>query len=818
MGFGRLGWCLCLLFLSFPAWAQQAHVHGLITDTQQQPLAGATVVLQNTSYSTLTDAQGRFKLAVDPEREYTLVVTYIGYERQEKPLVLLPNETRYVTVELSLQDKALQEVQVRAKSAQDTRDVVSITKIDPRLTQTLPSPFQEFNKILVTLPGVTSNNELSSAYSVRGGNFDENLVYVNGMEVYRPFLSMTGQQEGLSFVNPDMVEEVTFSSGGWQPRYGDKLSSVLDIQYRTPTKFRGSVSGSLTGGSVHTEGIALNKRLGYLVGIRHKNAGYVLNSLEVEGDYKPKFTDVQTYLTYDLSSAKHRASGTQPITELSFLANLSQNDYQVRPETRETTFGTQTQVLRLLVGFDGQEQMKYTTWQSGLRLQHFFSSEVKGELIYSTLYSQEREFRDLEAGYRFCDVMPMVGVSPFNKCAGERGVGSTYNYSRNKLRAAFQALEGKVSWKFNASHTISSGAKAGHESIKDALREYSFTDSSDYVLGLKTLSVNQTLSSTRWQAYVQDEWSIDSSKTLTYGVRVHYWTVNGQVSISPRVQYAFRLASLPQWSFKAAAGAYVQPALYREIRDLDGSLVKGVENQQAWHFVSGTEYQFQKWGRPFKLTAEAYYKYMPTVNPFEQENMRLRYLPHVKAEAYAIGADVRVNGEFIKGEESWFSLGFLSTRENLQGDSTEVRDPITGKTEAVAPKGFIRRPTDQHLNFGIFFQDHLPANPTWKMYLNLAFSTGLPFGPPGLLNHRSAFNGPAYRRVDMGFSKLISVRGPEATGFGLESFWVSLEVLNLISANNVISYNYVRDNNGITYAVPNYLTDRLVNLRFIARF
>jgi hypothetical protein len=814
----RWGWCLCFLFLGLPAWAQQAIIQGQVTNAQQQPLAGATISIEKSTNSTLADAQGKFKLSVEPNQEFTVWVTYIGYVKFEKQLTLLPGETRYLTVELSDNAKELQAVEVRGKSANDTREVVSITKIDPRLTQSLPSPFQEFNKILVTLPGVTSNNELSSAYSVRGGNYDENLVYVNGMEVYRPFLSMSGQQEGLSFVNPDLVEEVTFSSGGWQPKYGDKLSSVLDIQYRTPQKFKGSISGSLTGGSVHAEGIVFSKRLGYLVGVRHKNAGYVLNSLEVEGDYQPIFTDVQTYFTYDLSKASHRATGAAPITQLSLLANIAQNDYQVRPETRETTFGTQAQVLRLLVGYDGQEQMKYTTWQSGLRLQHEFSSDLRGELIYSTLYSQEREYRDLEAGYRFCDVMPMPSVSPFNRCAGERGVGSTYNYSRNKLRAAIQALEGKMTYRFGSQHIFSTGLKSGWESIKDELQEYAFTDSSDYVSDLSTLSVNQTLTTTRWQGFVQDEWAIDSTQTLTYGVRLHYWSGNKQLSISPRVQYAVRLASLPDWSFKVAAGSYVQAPLYRELRVSNGDLVKDVENQQVWHFITGTEYQFKKWGRPFKLTTEAYIKYMPTVIPFEQENMRLRYLPNVKATAYAIGADMRVNGEFIKGEESWFSVGFLSTKENLEDDSTEVRDPITGEVEPVAAKGYIRRPTDQRLNFGIFFQDHLPKYPTWKMYLNLAFSTGLPFGPPGLLNHRSAFNGPAYRRVDLGISKLISVRGADAAGFGLESFWLSLEVLNLIAANNVISYNYVKDTSGITYAVPNYLTGRLVNVRFIARF
>ncbi|MGV3539696.1 MAG: TonB-dependent receptor [Rufibacter sp.] len=816
----RSGWWLAFLFfLSFRAWAQPAYVQGKVTDAGQNPLIGATITVKDKALSTATDTKGEYQLKVEPNVSYILSFRYIGYQTVEREMHLLPNETRFVTVELLPAQNQLGTVRIEGLNPNDTREQVSITRIDPRLTQTIPAPFQEFNKILLTLPGVTSNNELSSSYSVRGGSFDENLVYVNGIEVYRPFLSITGQQEGLSFVNPDLVEGVTFSSGGWQPKYGDKLSSVLDIQYRTPTKFAGSVSGSLTGGSIHAEGTSAKGRLGFLIGARHKNAAYVLNSLEVEGDYRPKFSDVQTYLTYDLSSQDHRATGADPITQLSFLGNIAQNNYQVRPETRETSFGTLGNAMRLLVGYDGQEQIRYTTLQGGLRLQHRFNADFSSELIYSSLYSQEREYRDLEAGYRFCDIMPTPGVSPFNRCTGERGVGTRYEYSRNRLKAALQALEARVAWQLSARSEISAGVKGGYEEIDDVLQEYSFQDSADYVFDLRNANGSQTLSSTRVQGFVQHRWEIDSLQTLTYGVRVHYWSVNKQLSVSPRVQYAVQFPQLPKWSFKVASGLYVQPPLYRELRDPQGTLHKEVENQQAWHFIAGTEYHFTKWDRPFKLTAEAYYKYLPYIIPYEQDNMRLRYLPLNPGTAYAMGFDVRVNGEFIKGEESWFSLGLLRTREDITGDYKIVRDPQNGKPVRAGEEGYIRRPTDQLLNFGVFFQDHLPNNPTMRMYLNMVFSTGLPFGPPNQLDYRSNFEGPSYKRVDIGFSKLITIRGAEESArFGLKSLWLSLEILNMIAANNVISYNYVKDYTGITYAVPNYLTGRLLNLRFIAKF
>ncbi|AKQ45578.1 colicin receptor [Rufibacter radiotolerans] len=818
MGFRR-GW-LIVLFLStsLPSWAQQSFLQGIVQDPKQKPLVGATVAIQGKDLGTSTDARGKFSLKLEPNTKHVLVITYIGYHAYTREIELLPQETRFLTVELQEVNTHINEVRILGKSLNDTREQVSITRLDPRLTQRLPAPFQEFNKVLLTLPGVTSNNELSSSYSVRGGNFDENLVYVNGMEVYRPFLNISGQQEGLSFVNPDLVQDITFSSGGWQPKYGDKLSSVLDIQYKTLTTFESTVSGSLTGGSLHTEGVAAKGRMTYLLGARHKNATYVLNSLQVEGNYRPKFSDVQTFLTYDLSPADQRAAGLEPKTQLSFLGNIAHNNYQVRPETRETSFGNQFQMVRLLVGYDGQEQMRYTTYQGGLRLQHELKPNLKAELIYSGLYSQEREYRDLEAGYRFCDAEPSPGVSPFNRCAGERGIGSRYEFSRNRLRASLQTIELKTTWTASRRSEFSAGLKTGHENIQDHLQEYSFQDSSDYVYNLTTLHTQQSLNSWRYQGFAQHQWQLDSIQTLTYGARFHYWSVNKQLSVSPRVQYALRFPNLPAWSFKVATGLYVQAPLYRELRNGNGTLHPNMENQQAWHFITGSEYQFQKWGRPFKLSAEAYYKYLPSIIPYEQDNMRIRYLPGVKGTAYAMGLDVRVNGEFIKGEESWFSVGFLRTRENLTGDSTSIRNPETREVVRKEATGYVRRPSDQLLNFGVFFQDHLPNNPTLRMYLNGVFSSGLPFGPPGDINLRSAFDGPSYKRVDIGFSKLITLRPSEESKFGLKSLWLSLEVLNMIAANNVVSYNYIKDFNGVTYAVPNYLTSRLVNVRFMAKF
>ncbi|MDX5481780.1 MAG: TonB-dependent receptor [Hymenobacteraceae bacterium] len=804
-------WLLILLPLGVSA--QQAVVTGRVLSSDQQPLELATVGIKGTTKATQTDVQGAFELRVPSDQDLVLLVRYLGFKELERKLRLQPNQTLQLQLVLEPDPRQLGVVDVRGKNGDDTREQVSVTKLDPRLTRNLPSAFGDFNKLLVTLPGVTSNNELSSTYSVRGGNYDENLVYVNNIEIYRPFLITAAQQEGLSFVNPDLVSDIEFSSGGWQPRYGDKLSSVLNIQYKQPKEFAASVTGGLTGGSVHLESSSKDKRVSYLLGLRHKNGQYMLQGLQVDGEYRPNFSDAQAYVTFDLSKDTLQRGRTV----LGVLASYAQNNFLVVPENRVTTFGTQQAPLRLYVAFDGQELMEYRTFQTGLNLSHRFTNDFSSELILSGVQSREREFRDLEAGYRLSD----VGSNSNNLGEAERtrGVGSQFDHARNTLLARFLTAEVRNSWSLSQRSNIQFGAKAGLERIEDKLSEYGFTDSADFVTPAYYLQTDLDLSTLRYNGYVQHTYELDSLKTITYGVRASYWDFNKELTLTPRLQYSFITRQNPDLSFKAAVGLYYQPPLYRELRNFEGELNPNIKAQRSLHAIVGSDYFFQAWGRDFKLTTEAYYKHMTRVIPYDIDNVRLRYYARNNAKAYAAGFDVRVNGEFIPGSESWLSLGLLQTKENLQGDSLTVynsQGEVLGREDI----GYIRRPTDQLLNLGVFFQDHLPDNPTIRMYLNLVYGSGLPFGPPRQPDYRNAFNGKSYKRVDIGFSKVIVLESElvERSKVSLESLWIGLEVLNLIDANNRVSYTYVQDVNGLTYAVPNFLTGRRLNLRFVAKF
>lgn len=801
----------CMLLLPLGVLAQQGTIKGIVRTPDRQPLELAAVGVKGTTLGTQTNAQGEFTLQVPADTPLELHVRYLGYKELVQQARVAAGQT--VTLEFTLEPdpKQLNTVQVQGKREGDTREQASTTKLDPRNTKYLPSAYGDFNKILVTLPGVSSNNELSSTYSVRGGNYDENLVYVNGIEIYRPFLISNAQQEGLSFVNPDLVENIEFSSGGWQPKYGDKLSSVLSIDYKRPTAFAASVTGGLTGGSVHLENATPNKRISYLLGLRHKNGQYMLQGLQTDGEYRPRFSDAQAYVSIDLSKGKPDGK-----TTLGILTSYANNDYLVIPESRVTTFGTRQVPLRLYVGFDGREKMTYNTYQAGINLAHQFTSNFRSELIFSGVESREREFRDLEAGYRICE---MDNTGNFEECQIVLGVGSEFNHARNALLARIFTTESRNSWFINATNELQFGAKIGWERMQDELEEYGFVDSADYVIPTYYQDAGLDLNTVRYNAYVQHTIDLDSLKTLTYGVRASYWDLNGELLLSPRVQYSFITKRNPDLSFKAAVGLYYQPPFYRELRDFDGILNKDLKAQRSIQAIVGSDYLFKAWERDFKLTTELYYKHLTNVIPYDIDNVRLRYYAQNSAKAYAAGLDVRVNGEFIKGAESWLSLGLMTTRENVQGDSINVYNAegeVTGRVE----QGYIRRPSDQLVNVGVFFQDHLPDNPTIRMYLNLVYGSGLPFGPPRQPEYRNAFSGKSYKRIDIGFSKVLILENDQVmrNKFALESLWIGLEVLNIIDANNRVSYTYVKDLNGITYAVPNYLTGRRLNLRFVARF
>jgi hypothetical protein len=796
--------CILLLFFSFEkAVAQQAFIKGTISGEAGESLRNAEITWIEGAISVPSNSKGGYSIIVNPGK-VTIRFRYYSYDEQVISFDLKPGEKVTKNIKLIEEIKALETVTVEGRKDDEThRNEVSTLKIDPKIPKYLPSAFGDFNKILATVGmGVVSNSELSSQYAVRGGNFDENLVYVNDMEIYRPFLVRSGQQEGLSFVNPDMVADIEFSAGGWQPKYGDKLSSVLAIKYKEPKKFKGSATAGLLGFAAHIENATKNRRVSYIVGARNKNSQYLLNTLPVKGQYKPHFYDVQSLIVFDLTKRKD-STDFEKRTTLSLLSSYAINIYNITPSSSQTTFGTLDNALRLDVDFSGKETMQYNTIQSGLKFSHQVNKKLKIDFLSSVVHSSEREFFDIETIYKLCEIQTAQSSQDFNKCILSKGSGSDFTHARNELQVTMITLSHKGQYNWNKKNQILWGVTEGNEIIKDKMNEYSFSDSAQYVTFTENVNSSINLNSYRTQAYVQNTWKPDSNHVVTYGVRFGYWTVNKQFITSPRIQYAYK----PRWRrdfvFKTSTGVYQQPPFYREMRAFDGSINTHLKAQVSYHFIIGGDYNFKIWNRKFKFISELYYKYLTHVDPYDMDNVMLRYYAVNTAKAFAEGADFRISGEFVKGEQSWFSLSFLNTKENVQGDN----------------RGYIRRPTDQNVTAGIFFQDHMPNNPTIKMFLNLVYGSGLPFGPPQSPQYRALFSGPVYDRVDIGFSKLISFKDKNnLSGNGLESLWISLEVLNLIGVSNTISYTWIKDYSGNQYAVPNTLSARYLNLRMIARF
>ena len=805
--------------------AQGVVLTGTVRDAQGRPLELVVVSVAGQPGGATTTADGNFTLRltlpVRPDVPVVLVVRRLGYQPLRQTLHLPADAAQ--PLRLAMQTETLTNVTVHGRSAAaDSREQVSLIQLDPTTAKVIPSPFGDFNAILKTLPGVVSNNELTSTYNVRGGNYDENLLYVNGFEVYRPFLVSQAQQEGLSFINPDLVQKVDFSTGGWQPKFGDKLSSVLDIQYKEPEKFAASATASLVGGAAHAEARSANGRVSYLAGVRYKNAQYVFNALkQQQGQYNPTFYDGQAYVNIGLGKKEDMQK-----TSLGLLGVVAHNDYRFVPQSGQVTFSTATnQFTRLNIYYDGRERMQYDTYQGGLSLKHNFHPGLQVELLGSALLTREFEFRDVEAAYTFAEINRDPTSPDYNQTVRQRNIGSSFNHARNDLTARVFTAELRGRWNPGGdpqgAHTVRWGVKTGREIIHDQIDEYSFADSADYVPDARRtrLAADLNLESQRTQGYVQHTWQMDSLKTLTYGLRGHYWSVNQQFVLSPRVQFAARSRRHPERSWKLAAGLYAQPPFYRELRDMAGQLNPALRAQKSWHFVVGRQIELQLMNRPFRLNTEAYYKVLTDVVPYEVDNVRLRYSAKNNARAYAAGLEARLSGEFVKGVESWLSLSLLTTKENIAGDTVTTYD-ANGTRTGVQPLGWIRRPQDQRLTASIFFQDHLPDNPSVRGYVNLVFGTGLPFSPPGLPQYRGSDGlTPTYQRVDIGFSKVVSLRAtPKPHLYSLESLWLGLEILNILGANNVASYSYLQDVNGRTYSVPSYLSQRVVNARLIARF
>lgn len=826
---------LSFFFLSsFVSIAQStATLFGRITNSEKEPIEDVSISILGSSQAPVyTDKNGEYTYTIPADKEVIIVFYNLSHNKEQRTVQLKPDERSELNSTLVFKN------QISTVEVTDASRFQELTRLDPIHITHIPTASQDFNAILFTLPGVSSRNELSSSYSVRGGNYDENLVYVNGIEVYRPFLTRSGQQEGLSFINPDLVSSVLFSAGGFEAKYGDKMSSVLDVQYRRPRKFGGTVSGSLLGGNLHLEGMTKSNRFTWLIGGRYKTNKYLLGGLDTKANYKPSFTDVQAYLTYDLTTD----------WELDFLGNYANNSYQIIPENRETDFGTVNQALRLKIYFDGQEVDKFTTMMSALSaIYHDHNEKLNLKFIGSAYKSKESEAFDIQGQYFIDELETDFGKPNFGDIVANRGIGTYIDHARTNLTAYIFTAEHKGSYTAGRKQLLW-GVKYNNEIIGDKLSEWKYVDSAGFSLPIiepqqillqDVVKQKINISSNRVSGYAEGVWSKQTKDTsvvsATLGVRANYWDLNKQALVGPRGTFGLK----PNWKrdflFKFSSGYYYQPPFYRELRDVSGNINYNIKAQTSIHFVLSSDYNFKAWKRPFKFIAEAYYKYLDNLIPYEIDNVRIRYSAKNNARGYATGIDMKVNGEFVRGLESWASLSIMETREDLKDDffyeyyNSNGEKIIPGYTfnnvavDSVRKEpGYIPRPTDQRVSFGLFFQDKMPGAPDLKMHLNLLFGSGVPFGPPHSQRYKQTLRMPPYRRVDIGFSYQVLRENrkvkPKTPGRYLKSVWMSLEVFNLLGTNNTVSYIWVEDVTNRQYAVPNYLTRRQLNLRMIIKF
>ncbi len=801
-----------LLFLGcmgsvFFGIAQTATVTGTVTDEYGNTLHQVSVIQSGTDNGALTDSTGVYTLTIPSGKKTLLRASSLGYENEPFSVPAQSNGNT-VTRNITLHTLASVIAEIEVKD-QRFRNEAGTLQINTNKVNELPSTIGGIEGLLKILVG--SNNELTSQYTVRGGNFDENLVYVNDFEIYRPFLVRSGQQEGLSFVNSDLVSGVNFSVGGFQARYGDKMSSVLDVTYKRPRQFGGSVMLSLLGAQAHIEGASRNKKLTYLVGARQKSNQYLLQSQPTKGQYNPTFTDIQALVNYRFNDK----------WELEAIANYARNRFSFIPEKSEAAFGLANEAYKLETFFTGQENDQFDSRFAGLSLAFKPSEKTKFKLLTSAYQTNEYETYDIMGEYAFYALETDLGKASFGQKKYSLGTGIIHDFARNYLTANVGTVALRASHSANK-HFFQWGADVTRVHVDDQLLEWQRRDSAGFSQPYDPNAIHMTksyrsdneLDYTRLSAFLQDNILLSDNATLNLGVRGVYTSQNEEMVISPRAQFSFK----PQWKkdvvFRVATGLYAQPAFYREMRDMEGNLNTALKAQKSYHAAAGLDYNFKMWGdRPFKLTVEAYYKQLWDLVPYEYDNVRIRYFANNNAKGYAYGGEVRLFGDLVKDAESWVSVGFLKT-EN------KIIDPATGDYS-----GYLPRPTDQRLNFGMFFSDYLPRNKNFKMYLNLMYATGLPFSPPGKgLNPAYQLRIPDYKRADIGFSALLldgtKKNRPAYSFFSkLQSVWMSLEVFNLLGIENTLSYQWIQDySSDRTFAVPNRLTSRLLNVKIAAKF
>jgi hypothetical protein len=792
-------------------------VFGYVTDIEKQAVRFTNVVQKGTTNGTTTSETGYYELFLNPKDSMIIKYSFLGYE---SVLRTVSSNEKVVQIDVTLNPvaKELANVEVR----QIRKQTSSSESLDAKNFRLMPNTAGGIEGILSTIAGVNSSNELSSQYSVRGGSYDENMVYVNDIEVYRPLLISSAQQEGLSFVNPDMVQEVSFSAGGFDAKYGDKMSSVLDIRYKKPTDFEASASVSLLGASVYVG--TKNKNFTQIHGIRYKTSQYLLGTLDTQGQYNPTFFDYQTFLTYEFS----------PKWEMTFLGNFSRNEYQFTPTDRTTTFGTMTDAQSFTVYFDGQEKDLFITVFGALTLNYRPQKNIKLSLITSAYNTNEQVNYDIMGQYW----LSQLGAN--GETTNTLGVGTYLDHARDNLQASVFNVSHQGEWDLNQNQ-IKWGVCLQRELIADQTNEWGVIDSAGYsmpyngknVVLASNLSGDINLDSYRLTEFFQDTYKnhFDAGTFFaTAGIRGNYWSYNKELLISPRVSVGF----IPNWekeyTFRFATGVYDQAPFYKELRDTvtdanGNHLVKinqDIKAQRTVHFVLGADHYFRYFGRPFKFTTEAYFKWASRLTPYEVDNVNVTYLSNLVATGYTAGIDFKLFGEMLPGTDSWVGFSLMDSKENIEGDYYYTYDTNGNVTGKVYP-GYIPTPNEQRYSFTMFFQDYFPNNPKYKVHLKMVWADGLPFGPPNSQPYLATYlRTPPYRRVDIGVSRLLASGQDKIMTKPVfkyaKDIWLTLEVFNLLNIQNVSSYYWVTGTNNQQYAVPNYLTLRQLNLKLVVDF
>ena len=780
------------LMVTQVAIGQSFTLQGKVSDKDGNPIELASVMVVSQGKLAMTNLKGEFHMQLHSADSVKVRFSMIGYKSKERVL-RRPQGKQTMLVQL-LDDNEMQEVIVEGKTKQHgTTEELDVDKVK----QGPSASGNAVEEMVQTQAGVSTHSELSSQYNVRGGTFDENSVYINNIEVYRPFLVRSGQQEGLSIINPDMVQSVGFSTGGFEAKYGDKMSSALDITYKRPKRTEASLTASLLGASAYL-GIA-SKKFTWTNGVRYKTNRYLLGSLQTKGEYKPSFLDYQTYLSWQPSKR----------WQIDFIGNISDNHYNFQPEDRETNFGTLQNVKKFRVYFDGQEKDLFRTYFGSLSITRHLSPRTDVSLLASAFSTREQERYDIQGQYWLTQTETSENL----------GVGTYMQHSRDYLNANVKSLKLMLQHRMGK-HKIEGGVTYKVEQVKENSAEYEYRDSAGYNVPhtgrdlrmIYSLRAKNELNAKRTEAYLQDTWnfqtrdSVPTLFTFNYGVRFAHWSFNGESIVSPRASLTITPGKNRNLSFRIAGGLYYQAPFYKELRDTSvvngityATLNQSVRSQRSIHALASMSYRFEMMGRPFKFTAEAYYKALSQLVPYSVDNVKVTYYGDQQATGHATGLDLKLFGEFVPGTDSWLTLSVMNTRMRLNGKSIPL-------------------PTDQRYALNLYFTDYFPGTTRWRMSLKLAYADGLPFATPHQELENNSFRAPAYKRADIGMSYRLLDNHDGSRNTIFKNVWIGLDCLNLFGINNVNSYYWVTDIAGQQYAVPNFLTGRQINGRVTVEF